>query len=113
MSYYEESRRLNTTRSDRYRNCSLLKDKETGDTILSTRDIDTIPESPSDLFHTVKLNEVGRLDIISHTYYKNALYWWVIAQANDIYDPISNMYPGMILRIPAIETLYGYKGILL
>lgn len=113
MSYYEESRRSPTVRSNRYRNCILLKDKDTGETLLSTRDIDEIPESPSDLFHELQINEVGRLDLLAHTYYKNALYWWVIAQANNIYDPIADTYPGMQVRIPAMETLYGYKGILL
>ena len=113
MSYYNIFKVSDNTRSNRYRNCLLLEDKETGDRLLETRDIIGIPESPKDIFHTVEYHEIGRLDLIAHKYYKNALFWWIIAQANDIYDPFTGMYTGMLLRIPTIETLYGYGGILL
>lgn len=113
MSYYEEHELETLDRSDRYRKCRLLQDKETGDRLLSMRDIDEIPVSNKDIYHKVELQELGRLDLIAHRYYKNALYWWVIAQANDIYNPIADMKVGMLLRIPTIETLYGYNGILL
>ena len=113
MSYYEEYKLRNTNRSDRYRSCTMLKDKETGESFLSTRDIKEIPESSSDIFHTVQPNEVGRLDLIAYKYYRNPLFWWIIAQANDIHDPIQGAPSGTMLRVPTIETLYGYKGILL
>lgn len=113
MSYYESYKRRDSVRSNRYRNCSILKDSETQETLVETRDVEEIPKHPADKFHTVQPNEVGRLDLISYRYYKNPLYWWVIAQANHIYDPISHMQSGMLLRIPTVETLYGYKGILL
>ena len=113
MSYYKETHNLKTTRSDRYRSCNIITDTETGESLLSTRDIIEIPKRASDLYHTVLLNEVGRLDMIAYKYYNNPLLWWVIAQANDIYDPFTDMHLGMALRIPLLETLYGYKGILL
>lgn len=113
MSYYEISKNMKARRTDRYRNCDILKDKQTGDILLSTRDIEEVPYRYSDIFHTVKINEVGRLDLIAYQYYKNPLLWWVIAQANDIYDPFTDMQLGMSIRIPLLETLYGYKGILL
>lgn len=113
MSYYEETKNSKAKRTDRYRNCLILKDKTTDEILLSTRDIEMIPYKHSDIFHTVKINEIGRLDLIAYTYYKNPLLWWVIAQANDIYDPFKDMQLGMSLRIPLLETLYGYNGILL
>lgn len=113
MSYYEETKRSKTVRTDRYRNCVLLKDKETGESLLSTREIETISYRYTDIFHKVAPNEVGRLDIIADKYYRNPLLWWVIAQANDIYDPIKGVPVGTTLRVPLLETLYGYNGILL
>lgn len=113
MSYYEEVVRYNTSREDRYRSCKILKDKETDENLLSTRDLPTIKTSSSDRYHEVKSFEEGRLDIIANRYYNNALLWWVIAEANDIFDPITEVTAGRDLRIPSIDTLYGYRGILL
>lgn len=100
-------------RSDRYRNCKVLEDEDTGDIILSTiEDIDIYPRS-SDIFHRVKSHEVCRLDILAHQYYRNPLLWWIIAKANNIYNPFKDIEPGTLLRIPNIESLYGNNGILL
>ena len=41
-----------------------------------------------------------RLDVISHRYYGDEDYWWVIALANRIMDPFS-MSPGRKLQIPS------------
>ena len=111
--FYEEIENESTTYSDRYKSCTILKDLYTGESLLSTREIYDIPSSSSDIYHELKSNEVCRLDILAHKYYRNPLLWWVIAQANEIYDPFIRLDPGTILRIPTIETLYGNKGILL
>lgn len=111
--YYIKKNNNSINRFDRYRTCDILKDIDTGASLLSTREINAIPESNTDKFHVVKSHEVTRLDLIAHTYYNNALMWWVIAQANDIYDPISEIPIGTTLRIPSLEVLYGNRGILL
>lgn len=113
MEFYEESRNKSGSRFDRYKDCRILEDKETGERLLSTRMLSDIPHSPNDIYHRVQSNEVSRLDIIAHNYYKNPLLWWVIAQANDIYDPFVILEPGTLLRVPDIETLYGNNGVLL
>ena len=114
MSYYKEEKpSKKKERFDRYRDCSILKDNETGELLLSTRDIDDIPIRNTDIYHKLKSVEVGRLDIVAYQYYKNPLLWWVIAQANDIYNPYTDTEVGMLLRVPTLETLYGYRGILL
>lgn len=113
MSYYIEKPSTNSLRTDRYRRCKILIDKESSETLLSTRDSEEIQSSPSDILHTIKPDEVGRLDKISQTYYSTPLLWWVIAQANDIYDVFTSMKAGDRLSIPAIESLYGNRGILL
>lgn len=111
--FYETIERDFSTYSDRYKDCALLKDLETGESLVATREIYDIPSKSTDKYHELQSHEVGRLDLIAYKYYKNALLWWVIAQANEIYDPFEELSPGTILRIPTIETLYGNKGILL
>lgn len=111
--YYNVISNNSKVRTDRYKNCSILKDKETGDVLLSSLEYDEIPRSLADRYHRVASNETTRLDIIAHKYYKNPLLWWVIAQANDIYNPLEKIPPGTLLRIPDISTLYGNYGILL
>lgn len=111
--FYEVSERERAKNTDRYKRCSVLKDLDTGEVLLSTREVKEIPEHPNDKFHRVHSNEVGRLDLIAYQYYNNALLYWVIAQANEIYNPFVKLAPGTLIRIPALETLYGNKGILL
>lgn len=113
MEYYEELMNKSRDRSDRYRNCKILKDRETGETLLATREITEISKKSDDLYHRISSHEVNRLDILAHIYYKNPLLWWVIAQANNIYDPLLPIEIGTLIRIPSLESLYGHDGILL
>lgn len=111
--FYEILKNRGRTYDDRYKNCRILRDIESGETLLEYRENVEIPVTSNDKYHRVKSHEVSRLDMLAHKYYKNPLLWWVIAQANEIYDPFELLAPGTILRIPAIETLYGNNGILL
>lgn len=111
--YYLETKNPSKNYADRYRSCKILKDLVTGEQLLATRETKNIATKSTDIYHEVKTNESCRLDIIAYNYYKNPLLWWVIAQANNIYDPIVATPVGTILRIPALETLYGNNGILL
>lgn len=112
MSFYESSRVTDRRRSNRYRLCELLTDTDTGEAILSTREIKEIPRANTDVIHTVQYNEVNRLDLLAHKYYNNALLWWVIAQANNIRNPFADIPTGTRLRIPTIENLYRDGGVL-
>jgi len=55
--------------------------------------------------YRVRSGEEGRLDIIAARAYGTTKLWWFIAQANDIFNPFTEMYAGMPLRIPPIERL--------
>lgn len=66
-----------------------------------------IPESDSDQYITVNTSVENRLDIISCRYYKSPIMWWVIAVANNIIDPFSEVPIGTVLRIPALTSIYG------
>lgn len=68
-----------------------------------------IPEY-QDTYYTVSAGEVGRLDTVSLINYDTSTYWWVIAMANDIIDPINEVTEGTVLRIPSIMALYQADG---
>lgn len=111
--FYTESRNTSKNRYDRYRNCKILEDNDTHEKLLSTREIDSVPFTSTDIYHRVQSNETTRLDLLAQKYYRNPLLWWVIADANEIHDPFAGVDAGTILRIPSIEVLYGNNGILL
>jgi hypothetical protein len=59
-----------------------------------------IRKSSNDFFITVKDSDVGRLDLLAYNHYGTPALWWVIALANDIFDPLYEPEPGTLLRIP-------------
>ena len=80
-------------------------------TFIETNYITTIPTSTTDKFHFVEPGETNRLDIIAYTYYKLPQLWWVIAMANNITNTLS-VTSGTKLRIPSMNTLFQFGGIL-
>jgi len=64
-----------------------------------------IPESDDDIFHEVTIRDENRLDLISWTYYGNVDLWWIIAVVNNIFDPINELNPGDVLRIPSLVSV--------
>lgn len=70
-------------------------------------------ESPNDFnlsdtnskYHVVEAIEEGRLDMISQIYYGDPQYFWIIAMANNIIDPLL-VVQGTILKIPDFDSLY-------
>lgn len=69
-----------------------------------------IPPAPNDRLITVGTGEQGRLDIIALNYYKDSRLWWVIALANDIFNPFEEPLAGDRIRIPAIDRLQSFLG---
>jgi hypothetical protein len=57
--------------------------------------------------HTVTSMDVGHIDLIAQTYYGigNEKLWWVIAWVNRIKNPLSDMYIGQQLLIPAVNEI--------
>lgn len=62
-------------------------------------------------YHVVEPTQVGRLDIISNIYYGSPEYYWLIASANDIIDPMT-VISGTVLLIPDLNSLYAQGGAL-
>lgn len=111
---YEIIKRLKDENQDkvdsRYKFTDVLIDID-GRKFLESIKIKGIRESEDDRFHRVDSGEVNRMDLIAYNYYDNPRLWWVIAYANNIKNPLE-IKSGDILRIPSINTLYGYGGIL-
>lgn len=60
--------------------------------------------SSDDVIYTVTNMTQNRLDLISLEMYNSPIYWWVIAEANFIFDPFTEVYLGMKLRIPPLDS---------
>ena len=111
--FYKSEDRKKPSPFDRYKNCKILTDLETGDRLLESRDIRKINLNVDDYYHTVQPHEECRLDLIAYKYYGNPLLWWAIAQANDIYDPLTRPLSNEIVRIPSLVKMYDNEGLLL
>lgn len=99
----QERSRYLTSSSTRYKFPKHLFDGTF--TFLPSKRVYIIPETTRDLYHEVSSGERGKLDIIAYRYYGNVRFWWVIAQANRVINPL-RLEPGTQLRIPPIDVVY-------
>lgn len=86
----------------RYTKVPILKEK--GKQYHATNRIRFVFSSPSDIYYVVTNMTVNRLDLISLKMYNSPIYWWVIAEANFIFDPFNEVYLGRKLRIPPLDS---------
>jgi hypothetical protein len=63
-----------------------------------------LPKTGRDQHHRITDADAGRLDLIAFRYYGDCALWWVIAEANNISNPLRLEMPD-VLRIPALETI--------
>lgn len=55
--------------------------------------------------HTVTASDIGHMDLIAKQYYNDEALWWVIAWANRIKNPITDMEIGQQLAIPELHLI--------
>jgi hypothetical protein len=62
--------------------------------------------------HRVSQNEVGFLDVIAFQEWGSGFesLWWIIAQANAIINPETEMYAGQSLVIPPREDVVAFRA---
>jgi hypothetical protein len=58
-----------------------------------------------DINYTVENFFAHRLDLIAEMFFHEPRLWWVIAQYNNILDPVGEISAGCILRIPSKNRL--------
>ena len=63
-----------------------------------------IDYSDNDIYYEVTNATENRLDLISLIHYNSPIYWWVIAEANLIFDAFTEVIRGRRLRIPPLTT---------
>jgi hypothetical protein len=80
---------------------------EGGKRFFETWKVPDIPSSSTDRYHLVTSGEEGLrgLTLISYEYYNRVDYWWIIAAANGIFHPSTDLKPGMELRIPSQQSV--------
>lgn len=103
--YKDNSKYKNVSR---YRNQWRILDDE-GDLYQETYDPPSINTSNARV-HKVSQADINRLDLVSYKYYNTPIYWWIIAEASGIYNPLI-VPEGTILVIPSLQTVYNYKGV--
>lgn len=68
-------------------------------------------QSDRDIIHTVTLDENERPDLVALNFYGDARLYWVILGANGLREK-SQLKKGQIIRIPAMNSLYGSNGLI-
>lgn len=101
MAVKVDSSRNENTYFSRYSHLSIL---------YNTIDRTNYPETYTKIkknftvFKTHIISELDTLDSIALFYYNNPLYWWIIADVNDIQD-VFNLKVGNSLQIPHLNQV--------
>ena len=99
-----------TDSASRYRRLKRIESDD-GTVRIETANKLSFEESTEDSFFTVTIKEENRLDLVSYQMYGTPLYWWVIAEASGIKDPMT-VPVGTVLRVPSPTSLFSTKGVL-
>lgn len=90
--------------TSRHRFAVKYRDQTDGVLYRGTRPNMEFKVKDTDVFHVMAEGE--RLDLLAYRYYADPALWWVIADANDIKNPL-RVAVGKRLRIPSKSTVYG------
>ena len=69
-----------------------------GKEVLRTKIYPNIPLRDDDVYVATETGD--RFDTLSHQFYNDSSYWWIIASANNIHNSVFAFTEGTILRIP-------------
>jgi hypothetical protein len=69
-----------------------------------------IPPDPTDFIVQVTQGLIGRLDLIAYEVYGSVELWWVIAEANQIVDPLTEVTLGYELIMPTANRVKHILG---
>ena len=64
-----------------------------------------IPTSFDDIRVIVSQGEANRPDLIAHRLYQKPKIAWLVLQYNNIVDPLTELIPGAVLRMPSQSRL--------
>jgi len=92
--------------TSRYKNTDIFQGSD-GAYYYGVWNVPKIDEQPQDVYYTVQAGEPRRLDKIAYNQYGNYLLWWIIALANNIADPFTELEVGQVIRIPYLPYIYS------
>lgn len=98
QEYPIATKQLNLGANSRYTNNPLLVAGP--DLILNTFERSPYQEQVDDTYYTVQGDRQFRLDLISQDAYGVTDLWWLIAWANQIIDPFTEVVVGLRLILP-------------
>lgn len=99
----------NFRRYSRYTGGLVSKNRSTKDFLILRKAL-SLEESDGDTFFTISKEIQGRPDLISSAVYGDPDFWWVIYEFNEVQDPLFELGPGQILRIPALDRVLEAIG---
>lgn len=88
----------------RYRNAQVAADAR-GQSWITKRPRITEKDFPDNVLHVAVQGEDCTL--LAFQYLDDERLWWVIADFNDVFNPLYTFQGGERIRIPSIRTLYG------
>jgi len=77
-----------------------------GEVVFALRQEVFLPD-PTDLVVEVTQATAGKLDLIAFESYGKSELWWVIAELNQIVDPMTEIQVGVELRVPRRERVFN------
>lgn len=94
----------NFSQFSRYKN-GVATSNDDADLFIINRDRIVLPESEEDTFFLIEGQHIRRPDLIANEIYGNAELWWVIADVNNIRNPITDFTANKLLRIPPLDLV--------
>jgi hypothetical protein len=68
---------------------------------------EVIPPDPSDRIITITQQLQSRLDLLSGEIYGTVNLWWILAEANQMVDPWTEVSAGTKLRVPLKDRVFA------
>lgn len=90
--------------TSRYKGCVKYRDQTDGVVYRQTCPRREFARKQTDVYHV--LADGDRLDLLAYRYYGDCALWWVIAEANDIANPL-RITVGTRLRVPSRSTVFA------
>jgi hypothetical protein len=60
-------------------------------------------------YYRVKDEDQMRLDLVSYKMYGSTDFWWIIGVINNVENPLIDIVPGMLLKIPSVLDVYDFS----
>jgi len=105
LEYQKSTETVNISRLSRYASSDVFN--AGGSLILNTFDVSLYSSTGDEQYYEVKSEDENRLELIAYKLYGDATLWWLLAYANGIIDPFTEISIGTRLLIPRKEEVFN------